>query len=61
MLIDELTDLKGSGVNEKGLYYYDDGIEYYEYLIRTGVGTDASVEKLQDRTWDYIISCFLNM
>lgn len=61
MLIDELTDLKGSGVNDKGLYYYDDGIEYYEYLIRTSVGTDYSVEKLQDRTWDYIKSCFLNM
>ena len=61
MLIDELTDLKGSGVNDKGLYYYEDGIEYYEYLIRTGVGTDDSVEKLQDRTWDYIISCFMNM
>lgn len=61
MLIDELTALKGSGVNDKGLYYYDDGIAYYEYLIRTSVGTDVPVEKLQDRTWDYIISCFTNM
>lgn len=61
MLIDELSDLKGSGVNDKGLYYYDDGVRYYEYLIRTSVGTDESVEKLQKRTWDYIMSCFMNM
>lgn len=47
MLIDELSDLKGSGVNDRGLYYYDDGVRYYEYLIRTSVGTDESVEDLQ--------------
>ncbi len=61
MLIEELSDLKGSGVNDRGLYYYDDGVRYYEYLIRTGVGTDESVEDLQERTWDYILSCFMNM
>lgn len=61
MLIDELSDLKGSGVNDKGLYYYDDGVRYYEYLIRTSVGTDESVEDLQERTWEYILTCFMNM
>lgn len=61
MLIEELSDLKGSGVNDRGLYYYDDGVRYYEYLIRTSVGTDESVEDLQERTWDYILSCFMNM
>lgn len=61
MLIDELSDLKGSGVNDRGLYYYDDGVRYYEYLIRTSVGTDESVEDLQERTWEYILSCFMNM
>lgn len=61
MLIDELSDLKGSGVNDRGLYYYDDGVRYYEYLIRTSVGTDESVEELQERTWEYILSCFMNM
>lgn len=61
MLIDELSDLKGSGVNDRGLYYYDDGVRYYEYLIRTSVGTDESVEDLQERTWEYILTCFMNM
>lgn len=61
MLIEELSGLKGSGVNDRGLYYYDDGVRYYEYLIRTSVGTDESVEDLQERTWDYILSCFMNM
>ena len=61
MLIEELSDLKGSGVNDRGLYYYDDGVRYYEYLIRTSVGTDESVEDLQERTWDYTLSCFMNM
>lgn len=61
MLIEELSDLKGSGVNDRGLYYYDDGVRYYEYLIRTSVGTDESVEDLEERTWDYILSCFMNM
>lgn len=61
MLIDELEGLKGSGTNDKGLYYYDDGVEYYEYLIRTSVGTDSSVEELQKRTRDYILSCFMDM
>lgn len=55
MLIDELEELKGSGKNDCGLYYYDDGVKYYRYLIRTNVGSEASVEELQDRTFDYIV------
>ena len=61
MLIDELEELKGSGKNECGLYYYDDGVKYYRYLIRTNVGSEASVEELQDRTFDYIVGNLQNI
>lgn len=61
MLIDELEELKGSGKNDCGLYYYDDGVKYYRYLIRTNVGSEASVEELQDRTFDYIVGNLQNI
>ncbi len=61
MLIDELEALKGSGENDCGLYYYDDGVKYYRYLIRTNVGSGASVEDLQDRTFDYIVGNLQNI
>lgn len=61
MLIDELEALKGSGENDCGLYYYDDGVKYYRYLIRTNVGSSASVEELQDRTFDYIVGNLQNI
>lgn len=61
MLIDELEALKGSGENDCGLYYYDDGVKYYRYLIRTNVGSGASVEELQDRTFDYIVGNLQNI
>lgn len=56
-LIEGLTGLKGSGTNEAGLCYYEDGTRYYEYLVRTATGSDASVEELQERTEGYIESC----
>lgn len=61
MLIDELTALKGSGENDCGLYYYEDGVKYYRYLIRTSVGSDATVEELKDRTFEYIIDNLQNI
>ncbi|MBD5549206.1 MAG: DUF885 domain-containing protein [Lachnospiraceae bacterium] len=54
ILIDGLTELKGSGRNELGLCYFEDGKEYYEYLIRSKVGTDASVKKLQRKIEKFI-------
>lgn len=61
ILIDGLTELKGSGENELGLCYYEDGVRYYEYLIRTGVGTDASVPDLIERTERYMNRCMDQM
>lgn len=53
-LIDGLTALKGTGTNELGLCYYEDGKEYYEYLVRTQTGSDDSVEELMERIQNYI-------
>lgn len=55
-LIDGLTELKGSGTNELGLCYYEDGTRYYEYLVRSTVGTDRSIDELMTATEDYIES-----
>ncbi len=55
-LIDGLTGLKGSGTNELGLYYYEDGREYYEYLVRTKTGSEDSVKKLQKKVESFMTS-----
>lgn len=49
-LIDGLEELKGTGVNDKGLYYFEDGREYYEYLVRSSVGTTRPIPELQQMT-----------
>ncbi len=54
ILIEGLTLLKGNGTNELGLCYYEDGKEYYEYLVRTGTGSDSSVKKLERKAEDYV-------
>lgn len=54
ILIDGLNELRGSGTNELGLCYYDNGKDYYEYLVRTGAGSDCSIELLKERTSDFM-------
>ncbi len=57
LLVDGLRELKGSGVNDRGLCYFEDGKEYYEYLVREETGSDDSVEELERRTQEYIDGC----
>ncbi len=57
-LIDGLTALKGSGTNELGLCYYENGKEYYEYLLRSGTGSDLSVKKQKKRIEKFITDYF---
>lgn len=38
-LIHSLTALKGTGSNDKGLSYYPEGKEYYQYLVNSYTGT----------------------
>ena len=49
-LIDGLEALKGTGTNDKGLCYYEDGTRYYEYLVRSMTGSDRTVEDLMKET-----------
>lgn len=57
-IIDGLKELKGSGTNELGLCYYEDGPRYYEYLVRSGAGTDTSVKQLMRKT-EYFLEEFI--
>jgi uncharacterized protein (DUF885 family) len=47
-IIDAFEEMKGSGTNENGLYYYDQGQEYYEYLLESDVGTDMTPDEIID-------------
>lgn len=46
LLIDTLNDLKGTGLNEAGLYYYPRGQAYYELLTRIKTGSDKSMGEI---------------
>lgn len=46
LLIDTLKELKGTGINNAGLYYYPDGQSYYEYLAKLKTGSGRSMEEL---------------
>lgn len=42
-------ELKGSGGNDKGLYYLPQGRQYYEYLVKSSTHTSyGTVEELRD-------------
>lgn len=46
LLINVLSDLKGSGTNESGLYYFPKGKEYYECLTRYKTGSSKSMKEI---------------
>lgn len=45
-LIDGLNKLKGTGTNNGGLCGFDKGKEYYEYLIKSSVGSYRTVDDI---------------
>lgn len=47
-LIDGLTKLKGNGKNPGGLCNFTNGKDYYEYLVKTGVGTYRSIDEIYE-------------
>lgn len=47
-LEEELGKLKGSAENDAGLYYFENGREFYELLVRDSTGSDKSVEEIED-------------
>ncbi|MDF2943149.1 MAG: hypothetical protein K0S01_2007 [Herbinix sp.] len=46
MLIEVLNELKGSGKNDAGLYYYPEGQAYYESLAKMKTGSDKSMQEI---------------
>lgn len=60
-LIDGLEALKGTGTNEKGLCYYEDGKRYYNYLVRSLTGSSKSVFDLLVATDQHISACIMQM
>ncbi|MCD7765748.1 MAG: DUF885 domain-containing protein [Lachnospiraceae bacterium] len=44
-----LAELEDTGTNEMGLYYYPDGQEYYEYLVKSQVGDSRSIEEIEEQ------------
>lgn len=60
-LIDGLEALKGTGVNDKGLCYYEEGTRYYEYLVRSFTGSSRSVPEMMDATTRYMYDALLQM
>lgn len=46
-LCDALSTLKGNGVNENGLCYFQNGKNYYEYLVRSETGLTESIPQMQ--------------
>lgn len=45
-IISFFTANKNEGKNELGLVYYDNGKEYYEYLLKSDVGTDKTPDEI---------------
>lgn len=45
-LITELTGLLGSGTNDLGLCYYENGTEYYEVLVYSETGCNDSIDEI---------------
>ncbi|TAH66291.1 MAG: DUF885 domain-containing protein, partial [Anaerolineaceae bacterium] len=48
ILIETLKELKGTGLNEAGLYYYPEGQTYYELLTKIKTGSDRSMKEIMD-------------
>ncbi len=46
LLIGTLSELKGTGTNAAGLYYYPKGKDYYERLTRYKTGSGKSMEEI---------------
>lgn len=57
LLIDGLEELEGSGENELGMCYLEDGERYYEYLVKCDTGSDSTVEELEKRIERYLENC----
>lgn len=58
ILIERLEKLKGTGNNEKGLCFFPEGKDYYEYLVKRSTGDYDSIEEIEHKIQEKILSDF---
>lgn len=56
-----LEELRGTGSNSGGLYYFEGGQEYYRYLLRSQVGVYASPETIEQRLYQQLSADYQEM
>ncbi|MCD7735794.1 MAG: DUF885 domain-containing protein [Lachnospiraceae bacterium] len=56
-----LAALEDTGVNEMGLYYYPQGQEYYEYLVKSTVGDSRSIEEIEEEIKTQMVADYAAM
>ncbi|MBQ2935188.1 MAG: DUF885 domain-containing protein [Lachnospiraceae bacterium] len=54
ILIEGLEELKGTGTNDLGICHYENGKEYYEYLVRSTTGSNKSIKTLENETEKFL-------
>ena len=60
-LIQGLESLRGTGVSSRGLAHFSGGKEYYEYLLKSQVGSYASVADIEKRLLSQLSADFKAM
>ena len=53
-----IAALAGAGKNDKGLYYYPEGTEYYRYLVKSTVGDKRSIEEIEEAVKTQMVEDF---
>lgn len=61
LLADGLHELLGTGKYEGGLCNYPEGDAYYQYLVRSGTGSNRSIEEIEDLIDDYMRLAYRQM
>ena len=61
LLIQGLESLRGTGVSSRGLAHFSGGKEYYEYLLKSQVGSYASVADIEKRLLSQLSADFKAM
>jgi len=61
LLIDGLTELKGTGTNEGGLYHFEKGSSYYPLLVRSQTGSSKTPDELISMVEEAMQNCFTNI
>ncbi len=61
LLIEGLIDLQNTGTNEYGLYYYENGQEYYQHLIESTTGIYDSVDVIEQNLYSQLYQDYMQI